>query len=72
MKQLFHSVIPGLCNHCTHLDLLLGGVLDLRLRGGDPLRGGGDRPNRDALGGEERLSTSRLPLPKLLKLSIII
>ena len=38
---------------CTHLDLLLGGVLDLRLRdGGDPLRGGGDRPNRDDRGGE--------------------
>ena len=50
----------------TDLDLLLGGVLDLRLRGGDPLRGGGaPRPNRDRDGGEERR-----PLPNLVKLKI--
>ena len=48
---------------CTHRDLLLGGVLDLRLRdGGDPLRGGGERPNRDDRGGDERR-----PLPNLAR-----
>ena len=47
---------------CAHLDLLLGGVLDLRLRDGDPLRGGGERPNRDDRGGEERR-----PLPNLVR-----
>ena len=38
-------------------------LLDLRLRdGGDPLRGGGERPNRDDRGGEERR-----PLPNLAR-----